>query len=146
MGFFDRVINALHLIPLSITFRHIFKKPITVQYPEEKLQLPEQSNGVHKLFLEKCISCGTCARVCPNNTIEMVEAGVQEQTLASGKIVKKIIKHPNVYLGRCMFCGFCEENCPTRAIKLTRNYELTEFNREDLLKNFKSLSETREDA
>ena len=146
MGVLRKIIRVLHIIPLSITFRHLFIKPITVQYPEERLTLPSHSIGMHKLDLNKCIGCGTCARVCPNKTIEMVTAGVIETKLKSGKVVKKPKKHPNVYLGRCMFCGLCEENCPTKAIKLTRNYEIAGYTREELLKTYEDLAKTREEV
>src|SRR3990172_2775426 len=34
---------------------------------------------------------------------------------------------------RCIFCGLCEEACPTFAIQLTPDFEMGEYNRNNLV-------------
>jgi len=53
---------------------------------------------------KKCIGCGTCSRVCPENAIKMV----------SGKNGLK----PKTDYNFCKGCGICAEECPVKAIKM----------------------------
>jgi NADH-quinone oxidoreductase chain I len=128
-----------HLIPHEIVGRHVLVKPITQQYPEEKPVIPERFRGLHKLDLDLCIGCGTCARNCPNKCIEMVVAGVEEKRLGE-RVIRKEKKYPQVYIGRCMFCGLCQEVCPKEAIILTTRFELASYNREDMLYTYEELA------
>lgn len=59
---------------------------------------------VPKTDLDKCVGCGTCAKVCPENTIAMVE-----------KNGKKI---PITDLDYCKGCGICAAECPVKCIKM----------------------------
>ncbi|NTV36221.1 MAG: NADH-quinone oxidoreductase subunit I, partial [Anaerolineaceae bacterium] len=48
------------------TFKSIFEKPVTIQYPEEKRTVRPRFRGRHVLKrydngLEKCIGCALCA-------------------------------------------------------------------------------------
>ncbi len=104
--------------------KNFVKKPITVRFPFETLETAPRYRGKHEFDIDKCISCGTCSRVCPNRAIEMVPAENKE-------------KYPKVYpqvdLGKCCFCALCEEFCPTGALKLTQEYFLATFNPKDLI-------------
>lgn len=55
--------------PMLITLKHLFKRPVTVQCPEEKLVLDERYRGLHAHDLGRCIACASCARICPNKCI-----------------------------------------------------------------------------
>ena len=133
------VVMSLVLRPMLITLKHLFMKPITVQYPEERLTLPERYRGLHSLYLDRCISCASCARICPNKCIEMTYAG-EKEVKKGDKVVKKKVTHPSVYIGRCMFCGLCEDICPTNTIKMTDFYELANVERKALFYNYDRLA------
>jgi hypothetical protein len=52
---------------LSITLSHFFKKPVTLQYPEQRMTMFPRFRGLHELHryangLERCVCCGLCAR------------------------------------------------------------------------------------
>ena len=99
------------------------KRPVTRLYPFEKRKPVEGLRGKHVWNPETCIGCGLCERECPSFAIEMIGKG-----MTAGL---------DVYLDRCMFCGICEEVCPRDAIKLTDEYELATYSREDLILRFR---------
>lgn len=112
---------ALILGHLTV-LKHIFKGPVTLEYPEKKRDLNENFRGEHTLVSDenkklKCTACGTCQRVCPSfGTIE-IEKGKNEE----GKFYPKSY---SIDLNKCIFCGNCVKYCPFDAIKMTTNYEL----------------------
>jgi len=105
----------------------------TVQYPEERLEVPERFRYFPFLLYdpasgaERCTSCGICAKVCPPQCIWIVrdndEAG-------------KPIPEPREFyidMSICMQCGLCAEYCPFDAIKMDHDYELASHERHDTL-------------
>ena len=124
------------------TLRHVFRKPITIQYPEERREPSERFRGLHALRRypetgeERCISCCLCAKICPTQCIRLVATGEAE----------KVLDVYDIDLGHCLFCGLCAEVCPEEAIVLTRRYEASYFEKErtilhksDLLANGEGL-------
>lgn len=103
--------------------RHIGKRPATLLYPFEKKAPPEGARGRHVWSPERCIGCGLCVRDCPAFAIEMIGKGLTAEL--------------RIHLDRCLFCGQCEEVCPRKAIRLTTEYELADYNRDDLVIEFK---------
>ncbi len=116
---------------LSKTFQQAFKKKITVQYPEEKRELPDRFRGRPGLVVDregkiKCVVCMLCVAVCPSQAI----------TIEAGEGKTPDIRYPREYvidLGRCIYCGYCEQVCPKEAIKLTQEYELAQYERGNLI-------------
>ena len=111
---------------LSVTGRHLFKRKITVQYPEEKTPKSPRFRGLHALRRypngeERCIACKLCEAVCPALaiTIESEEwsDGTRRTTLY------------DIDLFMCIYCGFCEEACPVDAIVETDIHEFHFENR-----------------
>ena len=104
--------------------KYLFKKPLTIRFPYESLETSPRYRGKHEFDIEKCISCGICQRVCPNQAIRMVPAEDREK-------YPKL--YPEVDLGKCCFCALCQEFCPTKAIKLTTNYFMSTPNPDALI-------------
>ena len=121
---------------LSITFRELFKPPVTIQYPEVKRPVRQRFRGRHELRryadgLERCIGCALCAAACPADAIYVEAAeNTDEERYSPGE---RYAKTYEINMLRCIFCGFCEDACPTDAIVLTDVYELSAFNRKDLI-------------
>ncbi len=86
--------------------RNLFQKPLTVRFPHESIPIAKGYRGKHEHNMDKCVSCGLCAKICPNKAIEMVEV--------AGK------KYPKIDLSKCCFCGLCQDICPVKALKLTQ--------------------------
>ena len=101
-------------------FQNLVNRPMTVSFPKESIPIPEDYRGEHKYEIDKCISCGLCARICPNRAIEMVEAPASQK----GKYPKR---YPKIDLGKCCFCALCQDICPKDALRLTNNVFLATF-------------------
>lgn len=107
---------------LRISMRNLRRGPITVQYPKEKIELPERSRwAVAPKYDEngdpKCTACLTCVKTCPDAILDL-EFTQDPETKA------KHIDHFSYQLGACMMCGLCVESCPYDAILMSHEYEL----------------------
>jgi NADH-quinone oxidoreductase subunit I len=113
--------------------RSLFKKPLTVQYPEEQRKLRvENYRGVHRLNRDEqgrvaCVACYMCSTACPAHCIH-IEAGESPWDEREKYPVKFDIDEL-----RCIYCGMCEEACPVDAIELTHHYDLVGRTREEMI-------------
>jgi NAD(P)H-quinone oxidoreductase subunit I len=110
---------------LSVTFDHMQRRPITVQYPYEKLIPSERFRGRIHFEFDKCIACEVCVRVCPIN-LPVVDWEFNAETK------KKKLNHYSIDFGVCIFCGNCVEYCPTNCLSMTEEYELAAYERHEL--------------
>ena len=111
-------------------FTHSWQKRVTVQYPEEKAQMPARYRGRIVLTqdpdgAERCVACYLCAVVCPTDCISL-----QATEDENGRRYPESFR---INFSRCIFCGFCEEACPTYAIQLTPDFEMSEYDRQNLV-------------
>lgn len=106
---------------LGVTGRHMIKKKVTVQYPEEKTPQSHRFRGLHALRRypdgeERCIACKLCEAVCPALAIT-IEAGPR---LDDG--TRRTTRY-EIDMFKCIYCGFCVESCPVDSIVETRVFE-----------------------
>jgi NADH-quinone oxidoreductase subunit I len=113
------------------TFKHMFKKQVTVSYPEEKIILGAEFRGrpvlVAEAGKERCVACGLCARVCPPLAISMQAAEIMDDQKE---------RYPATFeidMLRCIYCGMCEEVCPEEAIVMSQEYDFVFENRQSAI-------------
>jgi len=109
---------------------HLFRRRVTLLYPEERPYLPPRWRGRIVLSRdpdggERCVACYLCSAVCPVDCIAL-QAAEDE----SGRRYPEWFR---INFSRCIFCGLCEEACPTLAIQLTPDFEMGEYRRENLV-------------
>ena len=122
------------IVGLRITGKYLLQKPITVQYPDERLPIPERYRGIHYLEQEKCIDCLACARACPIDCIEM-------DAVRHGKDFEWISF--TLDYQKCMFCELCVYPCPKDCIHMGTEYAFVTFDRSEFnldLLSFKGMA------
>ncbi|MGD8376613.1 MAG: NADH-quinone oxidoreductase subunit NuoI [Acidobacteriota bacterium] len=111
-------------------FRYLFRKKVTVGYPEKRPYLAPRYRGRIVLSRdpdggERCVACYLCAVACPVDCIAL-----QATEDADGRRFPEWFR---INFSRCIFCGLCEEACPTYAVQLTPDFEMGEYRRQNLV-------------
>ena len=133
MNFLFNIGSAINSVGhgLLVTIKNFTcRRPITVQYPEERLELPERFRG-HVEFLfdpetgePLCTACLACERICPPKCIRIESSRKPE---GRGR-------QADVYIleqGHCMQCSLCMEVCPADALKWNKAYERSTTERDE---------------
>jgi NADH-quinone oxidoreductase subunit I len=139
MSFLEKMYLVAIVKGLFITLKHLFRKKVTIKYPEQVRELSPIHRGQHMLMRddqgrERCTACGLCALSCPAEAITMKAA----ERKTEEKHLYREEKYAEIYeinMLRCIFCGLCEEACPKEAIYLTTSKKLVSpgYNREGFI-------------
>jgi NADH-quinone oxidoreductase subunit I len=126
---------------MSLTFRYMFRKRATVNYPYEKGPLSPRFRGEHALRRyangeERCIACKLCEAICPALAIT-IEAEPRDD--GSRRTTRY-----DIDMTKCIYCGFCQEACPVDAIVEGPNFEYATETREELYYNKEKLLQNGE--
>ena len=128
------------LVGMRITWRHLFTGKVTLQYPEEKWQLPPKSRMRLFMKYEDCIGCGQCVRACPVSCIYL-KAEKRDPKLpaifaANGQGIKLDVQVFDIDMSLCCYCNLCTYPCPTDCIYMTPEYEFATDNLQEHLYRF----------
>jgi NADH-quinone oxidoreductase subunit I len=139
MTFLEKMYLVAIIKGLFITIKHLFRRKVTIQYPEQVREMSPVYRGQHQLKRdeegrENCTACGLCALSCPAEAITMKA----EERKPDEKHLYREEKYASIYeinMLRCIFCGLCEEACPKDAIYLTTSKVLvpSSYEREDFI-------------
>ena len=118
------------LAGLKVTGYSLFKRKVTINYPEEKTPQSARFRGLHALRRypngeERCIACKLCEAVCPALAITIDSDVALDGTRRTTRY--------DIDLFKCIYCGFCEEACPVDAIVEGPNFEFATETREELM-------------
>jgi NADH-quinone oxidoreductase subunit I len=115
---------------MQVTLRNLFRKPVTVHYPDKQRAYPERYRGLLALVYEKdtgeeaCIGCRLCEYVCPPAVIKV-------EMLKSEK--RNYAKSFTLELYACEFCELCVQVCPTDAIVMMKSFDMPTTDRREML-------------
>lgn len=115
----------------AITMRNMLRGPITVMYPEQRLELPERARWAVAPRYDaegapKCTACLICVKECPDHVLS-IEASKNDD---GGKHIDRYVYE----VGACMMCGLCVEACPFDAIEMSHEYELATRDSRELVR------------
>ena len=101
------------VLGMALTFRYMFRKKVTINYPFEKGPLSPRFRGEHALRRypngeERCIACKLCEAICPAQAIT-----IEAEPRADGS--RRTTRY-DIDMVKCIYCGLCEEACPVDAI------------------------------
>ncbi|MDD2765635.1 MAG: NADH-quinone oxidoreductase subunit I [Opitutaceae bacterium] len=129
---------------LKTTLKHFFARKVTLQYPEQRPEIPPGYRGVPTLVRdpngrEKCVSCQLCEFVCPPKAIRITPGEIPAD--APTAHVEKAPREFEINMLRCIYCGLCEEVCPEEAIWLQNVYSVSGYTRGELVNHKEKLYE-----
>jgi NAD(P)H-quinone oxidoreductase subunit I len=109
---------------MAVTFSHLFREPITVQYPDRTdrpvtSMLPDRYRGLLEVQMDICTGCKRCERNCP---IDCIAIDLKKDP----ETKKQMMTRFDIDMGKCMYCGLCVEAClidSTGAIRHTTEFE-----------------------
>jgi len=104
------------------------KEEVTLQYPEERWEIPQGYRGFLHNDIKTCTACTMCVKVCPVDCISL------ESVRGADK--KLVLASYDINIGRCMYCGLCVEVCPPKSLKHTAGYEMSSVDRGELILHF----------
>jgi formate hydrogenlyase subunit 6/NADH:ubiquinone oxidoreductase subunit I len=147
-GYFANIWNAFWtpLVGMALTWRHLFMPSVTVQYPDERWELPPNSRMQLFVNMDDCIGCAQCERACPVQciSIETVKALPEDvQETSTGHKIRLHTTKFDIDMAKCCYCNLCTIPCPTECIYMTPSFEDSTPDRFDLIYHFSQISPQR---
>ncbi|MCX7835235.1 MAG: 4Fe-4S dicluster domain-containing protein [bacterium] len=137
------------LVGMGVTWRHFFRKPFTVQYPHEKLNIPKQARQRVHVDIDLCGGCLQCDKICPAGIIKIVTAkpvaGEDLGVRPNGKRRALHIAEFTIDHSKCLYCGLCETVCNDDAIYMIPDFQYTTRSLEQLVVNYSRYSPEERD-
>src|SRR5206468_12554464 len=106
---------------MSITFSHLMRRPMTIQYPDKipvpiQETLPLRYRGILEVDMDICTGCLACERDCP---ITCITIGIE----MNKETKQRQFTHFDIAVCKCMYCGLCADACRTGSSRLSQDFE-----------------------
>jgi NADH-quinone oxidoreductase subunit I len=144
--YFYNIFHSLYtvVVGMKITLPHLFTRSATVQYPTVKMKIPERARNRLFVNIDDCIGCDQCSMACPVDciTIETINSTPDVDLGLTSKKTKKRLYVPrfDIDMAKCCYCGLCVWPCPTECIVMTDVYEFSEYDRNNLIYSFNTMT------
>src|SRR6201985_657871 len=114
----------------------------TIQYPHQKLPVPEVGRYQLEVEIDDCIVCDLCAKICPVNCIdiEAIKATEAIGQTSDGTTKRLYAAKFDIDMAKCMYCGLCTIVCPTECIVMTNQYDKSVVQLSDLTYQFSDMT------
>jgi len=114
----------------------------TIQYPHQKLPVPEVGRYQLDVEMDDCIVCDLCAKVCPVDCIdiEAIKATEAIGQTSDGTTKRLYAAKFDIDMAKCMYCGLCTVVCPTECIVMTNQYDKSVVELKDLTYEFSDMT------
>src|SRR5207247_1890101 len=76
-------------IAYATGLRHLFHKPYTLKFPQQRYAVEAGYRGRHLLHLDRSNGCGLSAWICPDKSITIVKTGDPSVLVPPRRFVKK---------------------------------------------------------
>lgn len=131
--------------PMAVGNKNYFGQKnglVTIQYPHEKIPVPDV--GRYRLHLDTpdCIGCDQCARICPVDCIEIVKIKSPDVigTTSDGTNIRFYLPVFDIDMAKCCYCGLCTIVCPTECLTMSDIYDYSSTERDDFILHFGNLT------
>ena len=124
---------------MAITLKYCFQNSVTVQYPEQRLNLAPRYRGIHEFEADLCIACDLCAKACPVDCIYIEKTAPRKIDKTTGKAAGGELTRYAIDYSKCMFCALCTEPCPTHCIHMGKIHDLSGYSRRDAVVEFSEI-------
>jgi NADH-quinone oxidoreductase subunit I len=134
---------------ISITDKDYFLQDsgiTTIQYPHQKLPVPEIGRYQLDVEMDDCIVCDLCAKICPVDCIdiESIKATEAIGKTSDGTTKRLYAAKFDIDMAKCMYCGLCTVVCPTECLVMTDTYDRSMPDLKEMIYKFSEM--TPEDA
>lgn len=122
---------------MLVTFKHLFRRPFTFQFPEETRHVPPRARTNLLWFEERCTGCSTCAQACPDGCILVATSPAEDGS--------RRVERYEIDFRLCMYCGLCTEACPYQAIQAGGPYTDAVYVSDAMFKDKQTLNRLAEE-
>ncbi len=132
------------MVGMKVTMKHLFTPAVTIQYPDARMAIPERGRNRLYVNMDDCIGCNQCGMACPADCIKIETAKSLPTedlgTTSTGQKKRLWVTKFDIDFAKCCYCGLCVPPCPTECIYMTDVYEFSEYDRNNLIYSFTTLT------